>query len=105
MRTFVALQKCAVDWHERRFPGATIGHVGLKLGEEVGEVHSALLAEFGFQSATGDGDVVSELADVIINVMVIAGRWYPNESVLERVDQKLRVLLDPNSGHRAALRG
>lgn len=101
------LQNRAITWHERRFPNADCAHVGLKLGEETGEVQSAILSDLGSQSATGDGDVLKEIGDVIINCMVIAGRYYKYDmaEILAAVIDKLNILTDPTSGHRSAVRG
>jgi NTP pyrophosphatase (non-canonical NTP hydrolase) len=97
------LQERAVDWHIKRFPDAEAVHVALKMCEEAGEVCRALNGELGKNSATGYGDVCCEVADVIIAAMVLAGRYY-NIDIAHDIDSKLKILTDPNSGHRARLR-
>lgn len=97
------LQDRAVDWHIKRFPDAEAVHVALKMCEEAGEVCRALNGELGRNSATGYGDVCAEAADVIISTMVLVGRYYGIE-LYHEVDSKLKILTDPNSGHRARLR-
>jgi hypothetical protein len=61
-----SLQRRVTAWHEVRFPLAQVTNVALKLAEECGEVASAVNAAVGVNSATGKGDVPSELADVVI---------------------------------------
>lgn len=97
------LQLRITEWHKARFPDAEVAHVALKLGEETGEVQSGVNALVGKNSATGDGDLVGEAADVVICAFVLLGRWGGGEELLEAVEQKLAILTNPNSGHRAAL--
>lgn len=103
MKSFLALQKRAGSWHRKRFPNARLELVALKLFEEGGEVASAVLADIGQNSATGDGDVIVEAADVIICLMVLLDRWFDSSDVLAEVDRKLDILNDPTSRHRSAL--
>jgi hypothetical protein len=76
----------------------------LKVASEVGELADAVLADQGTNSATGDGDVLGEAADVVIATMVLLGRWRPGDDLMAAVRDKLNLLCDPSSGHRAALR-
>lgn len=96
------LQQQVVAWHERRFPEARMELVGLKLAEEAGEVGKAINGLIGQNSATGGGDVAGESADVLITLMVLLGRWFPDADLFEEVQRKLLILTDPNSGHPAA---
>ncbi len=76
----------------------------MKAQEELGEVASALLAEVGLNSATvHPGNVPEESADVVICLMVLVSRWYPNSDLLVEVHKKLQLLNDPTSGHKSAL--
>jgi phosphoribosyl-ATP pyrophosphohydrolase len=101
--TFEDAQDWAVEWHKSRFPLAEIVHVALKLCEEAGEVGSAVNALVGVNSATGKGDVVKECADVVIAVMVIMGRWFPEVSLLDEIEAKLRELATPGA-HPASVK-
>lgn len=99
----MTLQSDAVAWHTDRFPAASAIHVTLKLCEETGEVASAINA--GCEWNTGGeprGDVVGELADVVICCLIIAGRYYDSD-ISATVATKLAVLNNPASGHRSAL--
>lgn len=102
MTDFQHLRDQIVAWHTKRFPAAQREHVALKTAEEVGEVASAINADIGANSATGKGDIAQEAADVIITLMVLMGRWYPEKDLMKEVAAKLDILTDPNSGHRAA---
>lgn len=92
----------ACAWHRLRFPRAGREHVAMKLGSEAGEVLDAVLGEVGVNSATGKGVVVEELADVLIAVLVLFGRWYPEIDPLTLVEKKLNILLTPGK-HPASL--
>lgn len=97
------LQHRVGTWHQERFPHAQMAHVALKGSEEMGEVASAVIGIAGVQSATGDGDVVSEAADVVICMMVLLDRWFSHADLIEEVEKKLAILNDRNSIHRASL--
>jgi len=97
------LQKRLGDWHRRRFPDAEMVNVALKLCEEAGEVARAVNGTIGKNSATGGGSVPDEAADTVIAAMVLVERWCPGVDLLRRVERKLGVLNDPNSGHPSAL--
>jgi NTP pyrophosphatase (non-canonical NTP hydrolase) len=61
-----------VDWHIRRFPSQpSIERIALKLGEEAGELQSAVLA-YATKGDDGKGDVAEELADVLACLAVLA---------------------------------
>jgi NTP pyrophosphatase (non-canonical NTP hydrolase) len=96
------LQARAVEWHERRFPFASPIGVGLKTAEEVGEVASAILGDFGGESATGKGNAPAEAADVVISLLATLGRWYPDADLEDEIDAKLDDLLTPGK-HRASV--
>lgn len=98
----VPVPEMVVAWHKARFPTAEPWMVALKASEEVGELASAVLGQFGRESATGDGDVVAEAADVAIALIVLLGRWY-GADLLAAVEEKMKVLTAPHGGHRAAL--
>ena len=97
------LQDRATRWHEERFPRAELEHVGLKVLAEAGELADAILAARGKNSATGKrGDgIVGEAADIVICLLVIAGRWGCHD-LLSAVDMKLSILETPGA-HPASL--
>lgn len=94
------LQSQVGSWHRWRFPEAQREHVGLKLCEEAGEVARAINADVGHNSATGHGNVPEEAADVLISLLVLLDRWYPETDLLAEATKKLSILLDSTSGHR-----
>lgn len=98
-----SLQQRIGEWHRLRFPDADLAHVALKASEEVGELASAVLGEVGMKSATGSGNALKEAADVIVVVMALIERWY-GDDLMAAVEEKLAVLNDPMSGHRASLK-
>ncbi len=103
----MTLQDRVVDWHRRRFPDAGPVHVALKACEEVGELAGAVLGAQDDATSTGDGDALSEAADVMICLMALLGRWgHPVSDcdLLAAVERKLAILTDPTSSHRSALR-
>lgn len=102
--TVDSLQERVTAWHVARFPAAQREHVALKGAEEMGEVASAINGDAGKNSATGrGGNAAEEAADVVICMLVLLGRWYPERDLLTEVERKLAILTDPNSGHRASL--
>ena len=96
---FEDLADAVVRWHVGRFPRATAEHVGLKAAAEVGELCDAVLGDVG---QGGDGAVAGEAADVVIVVLALLGRWYPEVDLLAEVRAKLAILTNPDSGHRSA---
>jgi len=78
-------------------------HVALKTCEEAGEVARAINGVLGRNMATGGGDVGGESADVLITLLVLLGRWFPAVDLIGEVRAKLAILVDPTSGHAAAL--
>lgn len=78
-------------------------HVALKTCEEAGEVAKAVNGQVGKNAATGGGDVAGEAADVLITLLVLLGRWFPDVDLLVEVRAKLTILSDPTSGHPSAL--
>ncbi len=97
------LQKAVADWHINRFPEAEPYHVMIKAMEELGEVASALNGDLAKNDGRKrEGSVPKEVGDVIICLMVLLGRWYPEHDALLEVMEKLNILTDPNSGHRSA---
>lgn len=101
MTSFESLQERAGAWHFARFPAATDYRVLLKLGEECGEAMSGFLAESDERSATGRGNTLDELADVVIAAMVYDSRW-GDGALAKRIAAKLTDLETPGS-HRASL--
>lgn len=95
------LQDRVAAWHTERFPDAQSYNVMLKATEELGEVAEALN---GHLTGGRDGISASRAADVAVCMMVLLGRWFPDTDLIERVEAKLAVLTDPDSGHRSALR-
>jgi NTP pyrophosphatase (non-canonical NTP hydrolase) len=99
----VYLQKAVADWHTNRFPEAEPYHVMIKAMEELGEVASALNGDLAKNDGRSrEGSVPNEVGDVIICLMVLLGRWYPEHDALLEVMDKLAILTNPNSGHRSA---
>lgn len=61
-----------VDWHIRRFPiQPPTEQIAMKLGEEVGELQSAMLGVLT-KGDDGKGDVAAEMADVLACLAVLA---------------------------------
>ena len=75
-----------VDAHADRYPTATPEAVLLKLGEEVGELMSAV--------NTGRGSVAEELADVLGVTLTFAGRFFPELVIEEILAAKHRIVVD-----------
>lgn len=64
-----------IDWHDRRFPGPhSIERTALKLGEEAGELQSAVLAHLT-DGDDGKGQIAGELADVLAVLVVLASMF------------------------------
>ncbi len=97
---FEDLAAAVERWHAGRFPMATAEHIGLKASAEVGELCDAILGDVG---QGGDGAVAGEAADVLIVLLALLGRWYPEVDLLAEARAKLAILTDPNSGHRSAV--
>jgi NTP pyrophosphatase (non-canonical NTP hydrolase) len=96
------LQDIAVRWHVKRFPEAGPEHVCMKATEELGELAGAVNGRVGKNAPRARGDVGEEAADVLITVMILLGRYYPEYSLMDEVAKKLAILTDPESGHRSA---
>lgn len=96
-----AIQARAVEWHTKRFPAFVAERVALKLCEEAGEVGRAV-NDMHPDSATGRGDVPSEAGDVLIALLVLLGRWFPDADLLVEAERKLDILTDCDSGHPSA---
>jgi len=98
------LQKRCGEWHAKRFPTAKAWQVGLKLGEEFGELAEALNHDLD-PDYIGDKktSVIDECADVTIVMMVLLERYCSGTDLLKAVERKLAKLNDPKSGHRAAV--
>lgn len=96
------LQEEIAAWHTKRFPDAQSYHVAIKAMEELGEVASEVNGDLKKNSDDRGGKTPEEAADVVICLMVLIGRWYPDRDLLVEVQKKLDVLTDPNSGHRSA---
>ena len=93
-------------WHRERFPDALSEHVFLKLTEELGEAASAYSGLLPDDVSKGRGNPPAELADIVINVIVLEERW-PGffRGVSEEVLKKIAVLEDRSSDHRSSLGG
>lgn len=75
---FDGLTDRLVIWHKRKFPHATLYDLGLKTGEESGELQSAILgflSEIKPDGPYGKGSVQHEAADNMITIMVIITRY------------------------------
>lgn len=103
---YAILQYRAKWWHMERFPDAQSYNVMIKATEELGEVARAVNGDLvGDPDRDRRGTAPEEAADVVITLMALLGRWYPEYELLDMVEKKLAILCDPNSGHRSALRG
>lgn len=105
----MTLQEQVAWWHRQRFPKAESYHVMIKAMEELGEVAQALNGDLKKNESSvtaGDrdrrGEVPKEAADVVVCLMALLGRWYPDHDLLAEVEKKLAILTDPTSGHRSA---
>ena len=96
------LQGIAVRWHKKRFPEAGPEHVTMKATEELGELAGAVNGRLGKNSPRARGDVGEEAADVVITVLILLGRYYPEIDLKDEVARKLEILNNPASGHRSA---
>ncbi|MDQ2729780.1 MAG: hypothetical protein M3Y91_18405, partial [Actinomycetota bacterium] len=76
----VTLQQRAAAWHRQVAPRSSAVLVALKGCEEVGEVARAF---------HGRGSVADEAADVVLAMMVLVGRWYPDRDLLAVAEEKL----------------
>jgi NTP pyrophosphatase (non-canonical NTP hydrolase) len=98
------LQVRLVAWHSSRFPEAGPEHVALKLCEEAGEVGRNVNSYAEVNDAHGYeiGSVQAECADTLIAMLVLLGRWFPDGSLLEWLEQKVEILETPGA-HRASV--
>jgi phosphoribosyl-ATP pyrophosphohydrolase len=98
----VSLQYAIAAYHVQRFPHAGPLNVAAKVGEEAGELLSAVN---GIVSGGdyGKGDVVYEAVDVIMAALALVGRWYPERDALAEVEARLARFMDPNGGHRSCV--
>jgi NTP pyrophosphatase (non-canonical NTP hydrolase) len=91
----------AVQWHETRFPNRPAERVALKLASEVGELCDAVIAkESGNEHPERADQIGAEAADVVIVLLVLLGRYYPEVDLWDEVDTKLSTLekrLDPDT--------
>lgn len=71
-------------WHERVFPHATEAHVSLKLASEAGEVCDAVLGTE--DDLNGKGDVVGEVADLLLCAVTLIARYHPKVSMATVMD-------------------
>lgn len=98
-----ALAAMVVSWHRDRFPAAGPEHVALKAASEVGELcDEVCTVAMGAGSLTSSYEVGREAADVVICLLALLGRWYPDVDLLAEVRAKLAILRNPDSGHRSA---
>lgn len=74
------LQRRCVAWHEHRFPDADQWKHFTKVVEEVGEVARAMVGDN--EGRPGRGDVVDECAQVVLTLVTLVGRWYPDRDLL-----------------------
>lgn len=100
----MTLQDRAAAWHAARFPDARPYLVIIKTMAELGELADAVIAAAGTSSAAGkEGDgVLGEAADVLITLLVLAGRWDGGD-LLAVTEAKLARLETPGA-HRASLK-
>jgi hypothetical protein len=82
------LQHRAAAWHRQAAPTSCAVLVALKGCEEVGEVARAF---------HGRGSVADEAADVVLAMMVLVGRWYPERDLLAMVEEKLDRMIAEGS--------
>lgn len=95
------LQERIAAYHRRRFPTAGPLNVAAKIGEEAGELLSAVNGLI--DSSYGKGDAVYEAVDVALAALALVGRWFPDQDVLAEVEARLDRFMDPNGGHRSCL--
>lgn len=96
------LQERIADYHRRRFPTAGPLNVAAKIGEEAGELLSAVNGLI--DSSYGKGDTVYEAVDVVLAALALVGRWFPDRDVLAEVEARLDRFMDPNGGHRSCIK-
>jgi phosphoribosyl-ATP pyrophosphohydrolase len=97
----MSLQEAIAAYHIQRFPDAGPLNVAAKIGEEAGELLSAVNGQV--HPDFGKGDVVYEAVDVIMAALALVGRWYPERDALAEVEARLARFTDPNGGHRSCL--
>lgn len=78
--TMPTLQRRCVAWHEHRFPDADQWKHFTKVVEEIGEVARAMVGDH--EDRPGRGDVVDECAQVVLTLVTLVGRWYPDRDLL-----------------------
>lgn len=102
--TTSAAQAMATAWHVQRFPQARALGIFAKAVEEMGEVATALIYDnLTNAGATGKpGDVAAEAADVVICLLALVGRFYPDRDVTDEVFKKLNLLLTPGA-HKSGI--
>lgn len=98
----MSLQDAIAAYHIQRFPDAGPLNVAAKVGEEAGELLSAVN---GMVSGGdyGKGDVVYEAIDVILAVRALLARWFPDVDPDAETETRLVRFLDPNGGHRSCV--
>ena len=75
------------------FPNATVERVALKLASEAGEVCDAVIAyASGNEHPERADQVGAEAADVLIVLLVLLGRYFPEVDLAAEVDAKLTRL-------------
>lgn len=95
MEKMEELRDRVVVWHEHRFPKTSLAYTVLKLTEEAGEVSGAVGGIAGDDVSTGDGIVAEELADVMITVLAVWGRYFPEVDLLGTMELKVAKLETP----------
>lgn len=96
------LQELVMRWHTQRFDEACAEWSTMKLMEEVGELAHAIL--YTLRGTEDEVEIGREAADVVITLLALLGRNYPDIDIEYEVMRKLNILNDPSSGHRAALK-
>ena len=83
----------AAAWHCARFPAATLERVALKLASETGEVCDAVIAYTSRNEHPERADQVGpEAADVMIVLLILLARWFPDVDLRAEVERKLAKL-------------
>jgi hypothetical protein len=101
------LQELAGRWHEQRFPDAIVFEVTTKTGEELGELNAEVLIDhsgsMNLKPTPLTTHAPEEAADVVICLMALMHRWYPEYDLMDEVQRKMEMLTDPSGGHRASI--
>jgi NTP pyrophosphatase (non-canonical NTP hydrolase) len=83
----VSLQSRSTAWRAQHYPDCTPTDVVAKLFEEGGELARAIIGDL--EGRPDRGDVGQEAAQVVLVVLSLVGRFYPDIDVLAEVNAEL----------------